>query len=70
MPEKSLAQEGLEPQRKPLFPVYRADRDAKCYACAGPLSKHKDSGFAPGRGARQADCPTCKHLTFYDLEAV
>ena len=70
MPEKSLAEEGLAPKRKPfsLYPLYRVDRDAKCYACAGQLSKHRDSGFAPGSGARQADCVSCKHLIFYDLE--
>jgi hypothetical protein len=54
---------------RPMYPAYRADRDARCYDCGGALAAHKGNGAEPGRGARQGFCAVCKVSSFYDLGA-
>lgn len=68
---KPLHHEALNARRAaaaatPMFPVFKADREARCYACDGALGLHADSGFAD-RGRRQGYCEACGERTFYDL---
>lgn len=49
------------------FPRFTEHAQAACIDGHGSLTGHRESGYAPGRGAFRAHCVVCERSTFYDL---
>ena len=55
------------------FPVYEAEKDAKCFRCGAVLAQCEPSEYAVGQGAHRGRCLTCEALcigaiTYFDLK--
>lgn len=48
------------------FPHYVYHRDARCFACGGPLVNLRPTNNAPGRGHYAGDCAETGQVTWYD----